>query len=298
MSVPVAYVAVVLIWSTTPLAVKWSGEGVGFLWGVLGRMSIAATLCVLLIFALRLSLPWHRDARRAYASGAVGAYGGMLSVYWAAQYVPSGLIAVLFGLSPLFTALAAHWLLGERALTPARLLGMGLGIAGLTTVFGVSSNLGEHATAGLFGVLLAVALHSLSLVLVKRHSGSLPSLTVTGGALVLVTPLFLITWLALDGHSPAEPTARAVASIIYLGVIGSVLGFTLFFYVLRRVSANTAALITLITPILALLLGSAINHEVVTARIWAGTMLVLAGLALHQWGWLLERFFTLRSKPQ
>jgi len=111
MSVPAAYLAVVLIWSTTPLAVKWSGEGPGFLLGVLGRMGLATILCLALVAAMRLEFPWHRDARRAYYAGALGAYAAMLLIYWAAQYVPSGLISVLFGLSPLVTALLARPLL-------------------------------------------------------------------------------------------------------------------------------------------------------------------------------------------
>lgn len=294
MSVPAAYLAVVLIWSTTPLAVKWSGEGPGFLLGALGRMSLAALLCLALIVVLRMELPWHRRARQTYLSGALGAFGAMLCVYWAAQYIPSGLIAVLFGLTPLVTTLLARPLLGERAFTPAHLLGLALGLGGLAVIFGAGLNLGPHAAAGLAGLCLAVLLHSLSLVLVKRYGAELPSLTVTSGALVVVTPLFLATWLALDGHAPAQVPSRALASIVYLGIIGSVIGFTLFFYVIKNVPAHTSALITLITPILALLLGAAVNHEHVGARVWAGTALVLGGLALHQWGGLIGRLIPVR----
>lgn len=71
MSVPAAFLAVVLIWSTTPLAVKWSGEGPGYLGGALGRMTLAALLCVALLVAPRRDFPWHRAARRAYLSGAL-----------------------------------------------------------------------------------------------------------------------------------------------------------------------------------------------------------------------------------
>jgi len=116
------------------------------------------------------------------------------------------------------------------------------------------------------------------------------------GALAIATPLFFLTWLVFDHHAPAQLPARALASIIYLGVIGSVLGFTLFFYVLKHVSAHGSALITLITPVLALLLGAAINHEHVGPRIWAGTALVLGGLALHLWGGMLGRLLPARTR--
>ena len=293
MSVPAAYLAVILIWSTTPLAVKWSSEGPGFLFGALGRMTLAAVLCVTLVAILRFGLPWHRDARRTYFSGALGLYGAMLCIYWAAQYVPSGLIAVLFGLSPLVTALLARPLLGERGLTAAFIFGMLFAVFGLVTIFGAGLTLGPHTTQGLIGLLAGVLLQSLSMVLVKRFGEALPSLTVSAGSLLIAAPLFIITWLVFDRHIPQLPT-RALASMLYLGVVGSVIGFTLFFYLLKHVTANTTALITLITPVLALLLGAAINHEPVSLRIWAGTALVLSGLALHQWGGLLARVIPIR----
>lgn len=295
MSVPAAYLAVVLIWSTTPLAVKWSSEGPGFLLGVLARMSLATLLCLALVVVLRMEFPWHRVARRAYYAGALGAYGAMLLIYWAAQYVPSGLISVLFGTSPLVTALLAAPLLNERGLTSTHLSGMLLALLGLMLIFGASLTLGPHATAGLAALLIAVILQSLSLVLIKRHAGNLPSLTITTGALMIATPAFLVTWLLIDRHAPAALPSRALASIVYLGIVGSVIGFTLFFYVLKHVSAHNSALITLMTPVLALLLGAAINHEQVGLRIWGGTALVLGGLALHQWGGWLVRLMPVRA---
>jgi drug/metabolite transporter (DMT)-like permease len=133
------------------------------------------------------------------------------------------------------------------------------------------------------------------MVLVKRYGAELPSLTVTSGALLVAAPLFFITWLIFDHHAPVELPMRALLSIVYLGVVGSLIGFTLFYYVLKRVTANTSALITVITPVLALLLGAFINHEQVGARIWAGTALVLGGLALHQWGERLGRLIPARA---
>lgn len=284
MSVPAAYLALVIIWSTTPLAVKWSAEGPGFLFGVLGRMGLGTLLCLILVWALRMEFPWHRAARRAYYAGALGAYGAMLLIYWASQYVPSGLISVLFGLSPLVTALLARPLLNERGLTVAHVTGMLIALTGLTVIFAASLTIGPHMAAGLAALLVSVVLQSLSLVLLKRHAGPLPSLSITAGALVIATPLFFLTWLVFDHQAPVALPTRALASIIYLGVIGSVIGFTLFFYVIKHVSAHSSALITLMTPVLALLLGAAINHEHVGLRIWAGTALVLSGLAVHQWG--------------
>ncbi len=295
MSVPAAYLAVVLIWSTTPLAIKWSGEGPGYLLGVLGRMALGTVLCLALVAILRTAFPWHTAARRAYYSGALGVYAAMLLVYWAAQFIPSGLISVLFGLSPILTALIAIPLLRERGPTTAHWLGMIVALAGLAVIFAESLDIDPHMAAGLAAILGSVLFQSLSIVLLKRHSGDVPSLSITTGALVIATPLIFLTWLVLDHQGPAALPARAVASIVYLAIMGSVIGFTLFFYVLKHVSAHGSALITIITPVLALLVGAAVNDEHVGLRIWAGTALVLSGLALHQWGGLLGQRILLRS---
>ena len=62
MAVPAAFIVVVLIWSTTPLAVKWSGEGPGFIFGAFSRMAFAVVLCLVIINAMRAKRPWHREA--------------------------------------------------------------------------------------------------------------------------------------------------------------------------------------------------------------------------------------------
>jgi drug/metabolite transporter (DMT)-like permease len=75
---------------------------------------------------------------------------------------------------------------------------------------------------------------------------------------------------------------RAEAAIVYLGVFGSVLGFALYYYIVKHVEAGKVALITLVTPVLALLLGSFVNGEVVPGRVWLGAGCICLGLGLHQ----------------
>jgi len=90
MSVPLAFIGVILIWSTTPLAIKWSGEGSVFLFGVTARMVIGASICIVLLRLLNKPLPLNRLAIQVYLAGAVAGYGSMLLVYWGASYIPSG----------------------------------------------------------------------------------------------------------------------------------------------------------------------------------------------------------------
>lgn len=288
MSLPAAFVSVILIWSTTPLAIKWSALGVGFSFAVLARMSIGALLCVVLLAAFRVRFPWHRRARLAYLASGTSMFGAMALTYWSSQYVSSGMISVLFGLSPLITSLGAALWLKEETLTPHKLAGMLLGLAGLLLVFHGGLGLGGGAGPGVVALFLAVVTQSLGLVWLKRIGDDSPPLATTLGSLVVALPLFFAAWWLADGHWPATLPQRAVMATLYLGVFGSVLGFALYFYMIKHMEAGRIALITLITPVLALLLGHGLNHEQVLPQVWLGTASIMLGLCLHRWGaqWL------------
>nr|WP_245232359.1 DMT family transporter [Thiorhodococcus minor] len=258
-SAPAAFIGVVLIWATTPLAIKWSSESAGFLFGVTSRMVLGVFICLALVALMSRRVRWHRKALHTYLAAGLGIWGAMSCVYWASQFIPSGLISVLFGLTPIVTALLAALWLGERALTPGRLLGIALGIGGLALIFGQSLALGGSALLGVGGVCASVLIHAASAVWVKRIRARLHPLETTTGALLIAVPLFLLSWALLDAEIPSGITPRSAWSILYLACFGSALGFILYYDVLHRVEASRVALITLITPVLALFLGQIAN---------------------------------------
>lgn len=292
MSVPVAFIGIILIWSTTPLAIKWSAEDVGFLFGVASRMMLGTMLCIILMTLLGRKMSFNRAALHVYLAGGVGVFGAMLCVYWAAQYISSGLISVLFSLTPIVTGLIAAVFLGEKAFTPSRLMGVTLGIIGLTVIFSQRINLGEHLILGVIGVLSAVLMHSISGVWVKNIGMNMSALEVTTGSLLFSAPLYFLVWWVFDGQFPEAISERALGGIVYLGTFGSVLGFILYFYVLKHIEASRVALVTLITPVLALLLGHQLNNEVLNLEVWLGSGCILSGMLLYQWGPKLDAIYS------
>ncbi len=284
MSIPAAYLTVILIWATTPLAIKWSAQGVGFSFAVASRMAIGLVVAGLIIAIWRVGLPLHRRARMSYLVGGLSLFGAMTLTYWGSQYIHSGLISVLFGLSPLVTGVLALLWLKEEALTPKKLLGMLLGLAGLAVIFGDTHEMGgSHAVAGVTALLAAVLVYSSGMVWIKRIGDDSPPLATTAGALAVSLPLFGMVWWLMDGHIPAAIPARAEAAIVYLGVFGSVLGFALYYYIIKHMETGKVSLITLVTPVIALLLGSLLNGEDVSVRVWLGAACIGLGLTIHQW---------------
>lgn len=277
------FLIVILIWSTTPLAIKWSGEGAGFIFGVSARMVIGMLVLTVLAMIKRVPVPLHRQALLTYAAAGLGIYGAMLSVYWGAQYIQSGFISVLFGLTPILTGLLAYFVLNERGWTLFKLAGVCFSLLGLIMIFSQSIDFGSTAVYGIAAVLLSVFIHSLSAVLVKRLHGQLSSSTVTTGGMIFATPTYIVTWFILDGHLPATVPAHAMWSIIYLGVIATAVGFNLYFFILKYLQAGQVALLTLITPVIALWIGQLMNNEQISVNAWFGTAMILSGMVVYQW---------------
>ena len=284
MSVPAAYLGVILIWSTTPLGIQWSAQGAGFSFAVMARMLIGLAICLLLLRATRTAFPFTPAARQLYAVSGLTLFVSMLLTYWGALHIPSGLISVIFGLSPLVTGVFAALWLSERMLTPLRLAGVGLGLAGLWLIFGQPWPGDGHATLGTLAVVLGMMTQALGLVWIKRLNLRASPLAITTGSLGVATPLFVLAWLVADGaQPPPDITPRAAVAIVYLGVLGSVVGFTLYYYIIKHLDAGRVALIMLITPVTALLLGQTLNAEFIPAMGWAGIALIGAGLLLYEW---------------
>ncbi|MEC4747859.1 DMT family transporter [Methylomicrobium sp. Wu6] len=284
MRIAIAYLSVVLLWATTPLAIKWSAEGPGFLFGVTGRMVIGTFCIVILLLIMKQRLTWRRKARLTYLAAALQIYGSMVVVYWAAQFIPSGWISVLFGLTPLITALLASLWLGQRELNFGKLLSYLLGVGGLAIMFGSALTLGRDAVLGIAAVIFGVFLHSFSALWIKRIDAGVPALAQVAGGLLVALPAYLLTWGVFDGEWPGRFTLPSVVSIVYLGVIATTAGFVLYYYLLTQLSATRVALITLISPVLALLLGHAVNHEPITPNVLAGALSIFSALLLHEYG--------------
>jgi drug/metabolite transporter (DMT)-like permease len=285
MSVPIAYLAVILIWSTTPLGIVWSSETIHPTFAVLLRMIIAVVPGWLILKVFRIELPWHKKALKLYSFSAIGIFGGMLFAYLAAGYISSGLMSLIFGLSPILSGVLSQRILAESALSFSKKVALSVAICGLAIVCFDKISLADDAYIGIIAVLMAVSFFSVSGVLVKSVEVAINPMATTVGSLLFSLPLFTVVWLIFDGSIPYESWSnKSILSIVYLGVVGSLVGFIAYFYVLQRLKASTVALITMITPVIAISLGLILNNESVNTNLIIGASAIIAGLAIYQWG--------------
>ena len=288
--VSVVYLIVVLIWSTTPLGIVWSSESVHPTMAVLLRMVIAVTLGLIVIVIKRIQLPTDKTALKLYAYSAFGIFGGMSMAYMSAKYLPSGTMSLIFGLAPLISALLARRLLEEPPFTFLRKISLAVALLGLVIVCSDNLTLVQDSWLGLIFILSAVFFFSLSGVLVKSVAITINPLSTTVGALLLTLPCFTLLWLIMDGNLPiTQWSSRSIYSILYLGVFGSLIGFVAYYYILQKLDASTVALVTLMTPVIALVIGAIFNQEAITAMLIIGALLVMLGLALFLYGDRINR---------
>jgi drug/metabolite transporter (DMT)-like permease len=280
-----AYFSVVLIWATTPLAIQWSSHGISFSAAAMSRMTLAAIIAVLIDLIFRRQLFSYLKNWKLFFAASLGVFPNMPLVYWSAQFIPSGVIAVIFALSPLATGLISWWLLKDNPFTIRRVLSLLIAITGLALIFYEQWQLHLHALYGVLGILASCFLFSFSSVLVKKLSQvqqSPDAFVQASGALIFSLPGLWFFWWIQDGQIPDQlPPTEAWASILYLAVIGSLIGSFLFFYVLQRLATGVVALITLMTPLLALWLGNQLADEELTIQAKWGVVLVLSGLVCY-----------------
>ncbi|MFT6408480.1 MAG: drug/metabolite transporter (DMT)-like permease [Arenicella sp.] len=283
LAIPASFVLVLIIWTTTPLAIKWSSVGAPMTSALL-RMLIGVVFCGSLVIFMSSKFRVDAAARKVYLVGGLSIFVCMSLFYAAAQLIPSGWIAVLFGLSPLATGLFSAIVEPETELTVARVSGLLLGLGGLYLVFSAGLNVADASIEGVAMTLIAVLISSATSVITRQLVKDLviPGMQITTGSLIVAIPFFIVAVLLLEPGLNFNFSDKAWSAILYLGLIGTGVGFTLYYYLLKHVSASRIALITLVTPISALSVGSWLNNEPLVAEVWMGAALVCVGLLLYQ----------------
>jgi drug/metabolite transporter (DMT)-like permease len=279
----VSLALLVLIWGTTWAAIRMGLAGIPPMTGVALRFGIAAVVLLALtpFFGVRLGrLPNER-----WLWGANGLLTFCLSygiVYWAEQWVPSGLTAVLFATFPLFVALLAHVLIPGERLTGVGSLGILVGFAGVAVIFSEDfAKLGGPAAKRAAIVFLLSPLSSaLGSVLVKRWGKGVHPLSITAVPMALTAVVMGVVAAVAERGRPLVFDRPAVLGLLYLALLGSAVTFTLYFWLLARLPATALSLINYVIPVVAVSVGTLGLGEPLTARILAGTVLVIAGVAL------------------
>jgi drug/metabolite transporter (DMT)-like permease len=277
------FALVILIWGTTWAAIRIGLEGVPPFTGVAVRFAIAGTLLLALALATGLRLGRARNERALWVVNGVLTFClSYAIVYWSEQYIPTGLAAVLFATYPLFVALLAHLLLPGERLTPGAGAGLVLGFAGVVVIFSddlalLGGDEVRRAAVVMLGSPLAAA---LATVAIKRGGAGVHPLSLSAVPMLFCGVVTGAVALVFERGRPLVLDGRSVGALLYLAVLGSAVTFTVYYWLLARVTATRLALTSYLIPIVALAVGAVLFDEALRPLLLAGSALILAGVVI------------------
>lgn len=217
---------------------------------------------------------WWRTA----ALGVLNFSAFFVLIFVAAYRLPSGVAATLTATSPLAVMLLAWMLIGERP-RAASIAAAIVGIAGVAVLVLRGGVLLDPL--GVMASLAAVGCSSLGFVLVKAWRPPVDLLPFTAWQLIFGGIVLVPVALVVEGPPPPLDLP-ALGGFAYLGIVGTVLAYVVWFRGLQTVSAAAVSLIGLLNPVAGAVVGATLGHETFTALQLLGMVLVLCGVFFGQ----------------
>jgi drug/metabolite transporter (DMT)-like permease len=283
MALACAFATIYLVWGSTYLGIRVAVETLPpFL--LAGSRFLLAGGVLALLLRMRGAAPtglWNRDTLAVgiclVASNAI--------VSWVEQRVASNLTALMVGMAPFFMVLF-NWLVpGGSKPNRAIAAGLAFGAVGIVVLFGPGAFPAgtRPPTVCLFALFAASAIWCLGSVYSKRtghKSAPLWTATaqmLTGGALTFA---FGLAIGEAGAFHPSEVTPASWAAFAYLAIIGSMVAFPTYIWLLKHSTPVAVSTYAYVNPIIALLLGWLVLGETLPARAWFAVPVLLGGVIL------------------
>jgi len=271
------------IWGSTWLFIKLGLNDLPPLTFAGIRFVIAAIILFSLIAGRRVPLPRkRRDLLLLALTGVLSFSLNYGLVFWGEQYISSGLAALLQSMLPAFGLIIAHYYLPRERMTLPRMLGALLGVLGVAVIFSNQLQVsGPGALWGSAALVVSAFCAAYANVLVKTYGLNLQPSVLAGGQMVFgLIPLMLIG-IPLEGNPlKFHWTPIALISLLYLAIVGTVIAFLLYYWLMHNMDVTKTMLIALVTPVVAVVLGMLILKEELNWRTLVGGVMIMSGIGL------------------
>jgi len=269
------------IWGSTWLFIKMGLADLPPLTFAGLRFLLASSILILLILAR--GVRWPRKRNEWVLIVVVGLLQFSLNyglVFWGEQRIPSGLAAVLQSTFPAFGLVIAHLYLPDERINAKKVVGVLLGFIGVAVIFSDQLTFaGRGALLGSVALVLSAFFGSYGNVLVKAYGTQVDPFVLAAGQMICGFPPLLALGIATEGNPlHFHWTLRAIVSLAYLVIVGSVIAFTLFYWLVRNMDVTNTMLIALVTPVVAVMLGMIVLHEQLNWRLFAGAACIISGI--------------------
>lgn len=271
-----------LIWGGSFTLIKLAVATIPPFTMVAARVTIAAMLLTLIAIAQGHAFPRSQSVWAAlFVQGLLQSALPFTLISWGEIHIASGLAGVLNATPPMFVlAIAVMTGRGRQTIGGRKIVGVALGLAGVTLTMGIDalSGIGTAAPVAQMAVLGASLCYALAPIWGQRFSG-LPAIVTAAGAMSCAAVLMLPAAAALEQPwQLTQPPAQAIAALIALGVICTALAMVIYFRLIRTLGPLGTTSGSYLRAGFAVALGSAILGEHLTWFGLAGTALILAGV--------------------
>ena len=286
----IAYAILCFIWGSTWLAIRIGLESLTPIFSAGLRFTVAS-IFIYLLMKIK-NIPLQTDRVSLYLYFMMGFFSFVIPfglVYWAEQFVPSGMAAVLFAVYPFWVVIFSYIRMPGEFIGFYKIFGTLLGFGGIVIIFSdsFSGDLTSYLI-GMFAVVLSGIMQAWIAVSIKKLGHHLHPLSMNFVPMVIAGISMLFIALFTEDLTTIQVDQNAVLSVLYLAFFGSVITFTSFYWLLKRINVVILSLIAFITPIVALILGYFIYNEDLSTRHFIGTTLVLTGVFWANLGNLLK----------
>ncbi len=251
---------------------------------VFARVSIAAVALGLLLKGLGHRLPADRGLWRTFfVMGLINNLVPFSLLFWGQTYIGAGLASIFNALVPVFTVIVAHRFARDEVMTRGKLVGLSLGLIGVTVMIGIDlrNGLDGWTLLAMLGCVAAAVSYGLASVYGRRFAAAgIAPLSVAFGQVTASALMMLPVMILVDQPwSLPAPTAQAVTAVLALGLLSTALAYIIFFRILERGGATNISLVTFLIPVSAILLGTLFLGETLQINHVVGMLAILAGLA-------------------
>ena len=224
------------------------------------------------------------EALRLAAIGCLLLVGGNGGLAWAEQWVPTGYAALIVAVTPIWFLILEIFVFRGDRLSRRGLLGVALGITGITVLFWPKF---EHRSA--LGIMQLVASTTLLFssmswaigsVLSRKWQMKVDPFTATGWEMTFAALGNSVVAMLTGQYHRIVLTHRALMAVLYLVVFGSWVGYSAYIWLLKHVPTPKVATYAYVNPLVAVFLGWLILHERFDGYMFAGTVVIVVGVAL------------------
>ena len=246
------------------------------------RMALAVPPMLLTLKVMGHRLPGDlKSWQQLFILGAINAALPFILFFWGQTQIDSGLASILNATTPLWGVVTAHFLTRDEKATPARIIGVFLGLAGITVMVGTDALSGMSGNVlAQMACLAATFFYALAAVYARTLSQStMTPLVVATGQVITAALIMLPIMLAVDQPwTLPTPEWDAWAGAIGLAIPSTAIAYVFYFRLIDKAGASNAMLVAFIMPVIAVVLGLAALGETVEPKEAAGAVLIALGL--------------------